>query len=698
MNRFALSAIALALLVACGKKEAPPAAAEPAAAAPVAPAAPKSGIDLTQADTAIRAQDDLYRHLNGKWLASFEIPADKSNYGSFTQLDDQAQEHLKAIIEAAAAKPGKAAGSEEQKVGDFFASFMNEAKLEELGLKPLAAELAAIDAIKDKKELGARFAHLTRIGAGAPLFVYIHQDAKDATRYTADFIQAGLGLPERDYYLLNDAKFKGIREQYLKHLETVFGLAGMAEPAKAAKAVLALETQLAKGHWDKVKNRDPVATYNPTEAAKLGGLTGAIDWTAYLDGLGLAGQSSVVVSQPSYVTALGKAVQATSLDDWKTYLKWQLINGFSPFLSKAYADADFAFFKKTLNGQQEQEPRWKRGVDVVEFGSGGLGFARGLSEVLGKLYVEKHFPPAAKARMEALVKNLITAYGQSIDGLSWMGAETKAAAKVKLSKFTTKIGYPDQWRDYSGLQIVADDLYGNVVRGAEFEYARNLAKLGKPVDRKEWLMTPQTVNAYYNPEMNEIVFPAAILQPPFFDLAADDAANYGGIGAVIGHEISHGFDDQGSQYDGDGNLRMWWTKEDRTKFEALGAKLAAQYDTYEPVKGYHVNGKFTLGENIGDLGGLTVAHKAYVLSLAGKEAPVLDGYTGDQRFFLGWAQVWRRKYREENLLTRIKTDPHSPSEFRANGTVVNLPSFHTAFGTKEGDKLFKPEAERIIIW
>ena len=694
MTRFALGAIALVLLAACGKKETPPAAEAPA---PVVAPAPKSGIDLSAVDSTVRAQDDLYRHLNGKWLDSFPIPADKSNYGSFTKLDDDAQAQIKAIIETAAAAKG-APGSEEQKVGDFYASFMDEARLEELGIKPLEAEFAAIDAIKDKKELAASFAHLSRIGAGAPLFIYIHQDAKDATQYTADLVQSGLGLPDRDYYLQDDAKFKEIRAQYLKHLETVFGLAGLKEPAKAAKSVMALETQLAKGQWDKVKNRDPVATYNKIDTAKLGTLTPALDWTGFLAGTGLDKLPALVVSQPSYVTAFGKALQTVSLDDWKTYQKWQLIGTFSPYLSKPFADASFDFFKKTLNGQQEQEPRWKRGARTVEFGTGGLGFSRGLSEVLGKLYVQKHFPPEAKARMDVLVKNLLTAYGQSIDSLTWMSDETKAAAKVKLSKFTTKIGYPDRWRDYSALEIKADDLYGNLVRGAEFDYDRSLAKLGKPIDRSEWAMSPQTVNAYYNPEMNEIVFPAAILQPPFFDLAADDAANYGGIGAVIGHEISHGFDDQGSQYDGDGNLRMWWTKEDRAKFEALGAKLAAQYDQYEPVKGYKLNGKFTLGENIGDLGGLTVAHKAYLLSLAGKEAPVIDGYTGDQRFFLGWAQVWRRKYREENLLTRIKTDPHSPSEFRANGTAVNLPSFHTAFGTKEGDKMFKPEAERIIIW
>jgi predicted metalloendopeptidase len=516
-----------------------------------------------------------------------------------------------------------------------------------------------------------------------------HQDNKDATQYIGDLYQSGLGLPDRDYYLLNDAKFKTIREQYVAHVEKMLTLAGVKNADKAAKDIMALETRIAKGHWDKVTNRDPVKTYNKLDAAALKKLTADIDWSAYLKTVGFDTLPAIIVSQPTYLTALGKEIKSTSLDTWKIYLKWHALSDAAPYLSKAFVDENFAFFGKTLNGIQEIRPRWKRGVEATE---GALG------EALGKVYVAKHFPPENKARMEALVANLVKAYEGSINSLAWMSDATKAKAQEKLKKFTVKIGYPNQWRDYAALEVKADDLAGNLQRATAFEYTRNLAKLGKPVDRNEWFMTPQTVNAYYNPEMNEIVFPAAILQPPFFNVAADDAANYGGIGAVIGHEISHGFDDQGSQYDGDGNLNMWWTKEDRAKFDTLGAKLAAQYDTYEPVKGYTVNGKFTLGENIGDLGGLTVAHKAYVLSLAGKEAPVIDGLTGDQRFFYGWSQVWARKYREENLLTRLKTDPHSPSEFRANGTVVNIPAFHSAFGTKEGDKLFKPEAERIVIW
>ena len=691
MNRFALGAMALAaaaFVSACSKKtEAPAEATSPAPAA--APKAPVSGMTPANYDAAARAQDDLFRAVNGKWLDTFQIPADKSNYGSFTKLDDDAEAQVRAIIEEMAAATNVVAGTEPQKIRDFYNAFMNEAKLEELGVKPLEPTFAEIDAIKDKAGLSALFASLVRQGFETPIAPYVHQDNKDATQYIGDLYQNGLGLPERDYYLLNDAKFKTIREQYVAHVEKMLTLAGIKDAGKSAKDIVALETRIAKAHWDKVTNRDPVKTYNKLDAAALKKLTAEIDWAIYLKGVGFDTLPAVIVSQPTYLAGLGKEIKATPIETWKVYLKWHAIADAAPYLSKAFVDENFAFNGKTLNGIQEIRPRWKRGVESTE---------SALGEALGKVYVGKHFPPENKARMEALVANLVKAYESSINSLAWMSDATKAKAQEKLKKFTVKIGYPDQWRDYSALEVKPDDLAGNLQRATAFEYARNLAKLGKPVDRKEWFMTPQTVNAYYNPEMNEIVFPAAILQPPFFNAEADDAANYGGIGAVIGHEISHGFDDSGAQYDGDGNLSMWWTKEDRAKFEALGAKLAAQYDQYEPVKGYTVNGKFTLGENIGDLGGLTVAHKANVLSLAGKEAPVIDGLTGDQRFFYGWSQIWARKYREENLLTRLKTDPHSPSEFRANGTVVNVPSFHAAFGTKEGDKLFKPEAERIIIW
>ncbi len=690
MNRFALSAIALAALAACGKKEAAPAApAAPVAAVAPAPKVLTSGIDSSHFDTATRAQDDLFRAVNGKWLDSFVIPADKSNYGSFTKLDDDAEAQLKVIIEEMAARKELAAGSEEQKIRDFYNAFMDEAKLEALGVKPLEATFAKIDALSTKAALGELMAGLAREGFETPIAPYVHQDNRNATQYIGDLYQSGLGLPDRDYYLLNDAKFKSIREGYVAHVEKMLSLAGMKDAGKAAKDIMALETRIAKAHWDKVENRDPVKGYNKLDAAALKKLTSEIDWGAYLKGVGFDALPAIIVSQPTYITGLGREIKSTALDTWKIYLKWQALSSAAPYLNKAIVDENFAFNGKTLNGIQEIRPRWKRGVEATE---GALG------EALGKVYVGKHFPPENKARMEALVANLRKAYEQSINSLTWMSDETKVKAQEKLKSFTVKIGYPNQWRDYSALEVRPGDLAGNLMRATTFEYNRNLAKLGKPIDRNEWGMTPQTVNAYYNPEMNEIVFPAAILQPPFFDVNADDAVNYGGIGAVIGHEISHGFDDQGSQYDGKGNLSMWWTKEDRAKFDALGARLAAQYDQYEPVKGYKVNGKFTLGENIGDLGGLTVAHKAYVLSLAGKEAPVLDGLTGDQRFFYGWSQVWARKYREENLLTRLKTDPHSPSEQRANGTPVNIPAFYSAFGVKEGDKMFKPEAERITIW
>lgn len=689
MNRFALSAltiVALASLSACGKKAEAP-AAEPLAAS--APKALASGMITAHFDAATRAQDDLFRAVNGKWLDTFEIPADKSNYGSFTKLDDDAEAQLKAIIDEMAANKNVATGTEAQKIRDLYLSFMDEARLEELGGTPLQASFEAVDALKSKADITALMARFAREGIKVPLVPYVHQDNKDATQYIGDLYQWGLGLPDRDYYLLNDAKFKSIREAYLAHVEKMLALAGVKDAGKAAKDILALETRLATAHWDKVENRNPVKTYNKLDAAALKKLSAEIDWDSYLKGIGFDTLPAIIVSQPTYISGLGKQIKATSLDTWKLYFKWHAISSAAPYLSKAFVDEDFAFFSQTLNGVKENRPRWKRAVEATEVA---------LGEALGKIYVSRHFPAENKARMEALVANLVKAYEGSINSLSWMSDETKAKAQEKLKSFTVKIGYPNEWRDYSALEVVAGDLAGNLQRATAFEYQRNLAKLGKPIDRNEWGMTPQTVNAYYNPEMNEIVFPAAILQPPFFDVNADDAVNYGGIGAVIGHEISHGFDDQGSQYDGKGNLSMWWTKEDRAKFDALGAKLAAQYDAYEPVKGYHVNGKFTLGENIGDLGGLTVAHKAYVLSLDGKQAPVLDGLTGDQRFFYGWAQVWARKYREENLLTRLKTDPHSPSEQRANGTPVNIPAFYTAFGIKEGDKMFKPEAERITIW
>jgi predicted metalloendopeptidase len=677
MKKLFWSALCVTALVSCGKQESAPTVAL------------ASGVDKANFDTSVHPQDDLYRAIDGTWLAKTEIPADKSNYGSFTKLDDDAKEQIRAIIEAVAAKPNKAPGSSEQKIGDFYNTFMDEAKADELGVGPLKDTFARIDAVSSNAELPSLMAELARIGVPGPLAPYVHQDAKDSTQYAGDFYQFGLSLPDRDYYLIDDEKFRDIRAKYQVHLEKMFTLAGIDNAAAKAKTVYELELKLAKAQWDKNENRDPVKTYNPYPRAELKTLTDKIDWDGFLKSAGYDSLKQVLVSQPTYVQALGDLLASEPLDTWKTYFQWQALSAYSPLLSKPLVEENFAFFSATLNGVQQQRPRWKRGVDAVETAMG---------EAIGKLYVDQHFPPQNKARMEQLVKNLIATYDTSIDQLEWMSPDTKKAAKEKLGKFTYKIGYPDQWRDYSKLEVVAGDSVGNAMRASAFETDRNLAKLGKPIDRSEWGMTPQTVNAYYNPEMNEIVFPAAILQPPFFNMEAEDAVNYGGIGAVIGHEISHGFDDQGSQYDGDGNLRMWWTDEDRAKFKERTEALAAQYSTYEPVKGYHVDGHFTMGENIADLGGLTIAHRAYLLSLGGKQPPVIDGITGEQRFFMGWAQVWRRKYREQNLLTRLKTDPHSPSEYRCNGVVTNLPEFYAAFDVKEGDKLYKTQDQRIKIW
>ncbi len=685
MNKLVLGTACGLLLAACGKSAAPPAA--PAPVAP-APRVLTSGIDQTLFDASVRPQDDLFRHINGTWLATTEIPADKSNYGSFTKLADDAQEQLKTIIEESAAKPARVAGSDEQKVGDFYAAFMNEARADELGLKPLQAELDRIAAMKDLKELPALLAQLSLLGVDL-IPGYIDTDAKNSSQYILHLMQGGTGLPDRDFYLSKDAKFAEIRRQYVLHLEKMLRLAGVDQAAARAKGVMALETQLAEKQWTQVDSRDADKTYNKIELAALKTLTPGFDWSAYIEGTGIGQSPGVVIAQPSFFTAWDRILQKTPLETIKAWLQFHLLSSYAPLLSKPFVDQNFAFYGKTLNGIAENKPRWKRGVEATE---GALG------EVLGRIYVSRHFPPQAKARMEVLVKNLTLAYENSIRELDWMGEETKQKALEKLAKFRPKIGYPSKWKDYSALSVSADDLVGNVMRSRKVEHDRQVAKLGQPIDREEWFMTPQTVNAYYNPGMNEIVFPAAILQPPFFDLNAEDAVNYGGIGAVIGHEIGHGFDDQGSKFDGDGNLKSWWTEADRKNFETRTKALIAQYDQFEPLPGHTVNGAFTVGENIGDLGGLSIAYKAYQLSLGGKPGPVIDGLSADQRLFMGWGQIWRRKYRDENLLQRLTTDPHSPSEYRCNGIVRNIPEFYTAFGVQETDQLYLPPEQRVKIW
>ncbi|WP_371868828.1 M13 family metallopeptidase [Duganella lactea] len=653
--------------------------------------APISGIDLPNMDTSVRPQDDFFTYLNGNWLKTTEIPSDKSSWGTFAKLRDDTLPQLRGLIEKAEADKARKQGSEAQKIADLYASFMDEAKLNAIGIRPLTGELNRIRAIKDKNGLPMMFAHLGQIGVSAPYGISVRQDARESTRYAVYIGQSGLGLPDRDYYLKkDDAKLASALAKYELHVAKILGLAGDRDAVANASKIVALETQLAEAQWTKVQNRDPVKRYNKMPIKQLAELAPGFDWGHALAAAGVANKVDyVIVNQPSYLTSFAAVLDKTDLATWKVYLQWQLLREASPFLSKDFADAHFDFYSTVLTGVAVKPPRWKTGVALVE---------ASLGEALGKLYVADYFPPERKQRMDQLVKNLLAAYQTSIDNLDWMSPATKIEAQAKLAKFTPKIGYPNKWRDYASLTIIKADLIGNVLRAANYRHARMIAKLGKPIDRDEWGMTPQTINAYYSSTMNEIVFPAAILQPPFFDARADDAVNYGAIGAVIGHEISHGFDDGGSQSDGDGNLRDWWSKEDRANFKAKADALVKQYDGYSPLPGYHVNGALTLGENIADNSGVAIAYKAYQLSLGGKPAPVIDGFTGDQRFFMGFGQIWRVKMREAQQILQIKTDPHSPGQFRTNGPVVNQPGFYDAFGVKPGDKLYVAPEQRIIIW
>ncbi|PRC92411.1 M13 family metallopeptidase [Solimicrobium silvestre] len=654
-------------------------------------AAINSGIDLQWLDTSVRPQNDFFQYMSGKWLATVEIPADRARFGSFDQLRDLSEERSHSIIDELVAEPHKKIGSNEQKIADLYSSYMDEAHADKLDIKPLHATFARIDGLTKKEQLPALISELSKLGVSLPVQSNVGQDARDSSKYAVYVGQGGLGLPDRDYYLKDDdAKLKGFRDAYVKHVEKMLAMSGQKDADKSAAEILALETALAKIQWSKVENRNPVKTYNKVEIAKLAELLPNFDWNAYFVGTGVGNKVAyVIVRQPDFISGLTKIINDTPVAVWKTYYKWKVLDAYASLLSKRFVDQDFAFTSVTLRGIPENLPRWKRGVARVE---------DNLSEALGQLYVQKYFPPENKARMEKLVSNLTLAYKQSIETLDWMSPETKKEALIKLSKFTAKIGYPDQWRDYSKLEIKKDDLVGNVMRGRAFEHQRQLSKLGKPVDTKEWSMSPQTVNAYYNSRRNEIVFPAAILQPPFFNPAADDAVNYGGIGAVIGHEISHGFDDSGSQSDGDGNLRDWWTKEDKANFGKLTAAMTAQYSAYSPLPGYNVNGALTLGENIADNSGLSIAYKAYQISLGGKPAPVIDGYTGEQRLYMGWGQVWRGKAREAETIRLINTDPHSPAAVRGNATLTNQPGFYSAFGVKEGDAMYVAPEKRITIW
>lgn len=649
-----------------------------------------SGIDTTLFSESVAPGENFYLYANQAWLDNTPIPGDKSNYGIFTVLDDETREQVRALIEESA-KTDHEAGTPAQKVGDLYSSVLDVDARNQAGIGPLSPMLRKIDGAATKDDLAVVMGDLNRMGINGMIAPYVNVDARDSDNYTVYVTQTGLTLPDRDYYLGDEERYVELRDKLKVYIADMLGFLKVddAKAKAAADAVFAIEMEIAQAHWDKVENRDPIKTYNKVTATELQTLTGAFDWNAYATAVGMTDQDAYVVRQPSYAEAFGKLFETTTLEDLKSYLRFHVVDSYGSDLSDTIETRHFQFHATALSGVDEQEPLWKRGVNIT----GSV-----LGELVGQLYVERHFRPEAKQRMNELVDNLKLAFKKRIDSRVWMGDGTKKQAQEKLSLFATKIGYPDEWKDYSDLQIKSPILATNLIAASEFESDRELKKLGGPIDRNEWHMTPQTINAYYNPTMNEIVFPAAILQPPFFNLKADDAVNYGGIGAVIGHELSHGFDDKGSEYDGKGNLRKWWTETDREEFERRAKGLIDQYNHYQPVKGNFVNGELTLGENIGDLGGLSVAYEAYRLSLGGEEAPVIDGLTGDQRFFLGWAQVWRRLYREPELLKRLITDPHSPSEYRVNGIVRNMDAWYDAFGVKPDSPLYLKPEDRVRIW
>jgi len=651
----------------------------------------KPGLDLAAFKEATRVQDDLFRHVNGKWLDETEIPEDKAVYGSFYMLADDAELAVKEILEQAAADPQPGVS---QQIGDLYASFLDEERIEQLGSEPIRADLEMISAISDRAEFFRALGALERVGVSGIWGTYIDNDPGNPERYLAHLYQGGIGLPDKEYY--TDEKYAEIREEYVPHISRMLMLAGWSatDAIDAAQAIFELEKKIAATHWSRVESRDAEKTYNLKTFAELRELNRNILWDEYVSGAGLTDSFLEwnVAMMPSFFEGIADLLVEDQLETWKLWLSWTTIRAYAPYLSDDFVTERFAFYGTKLTGQPVNRPRWKRAVTLVE---GSLG------EAVGQIYVEQHFPPSSKDRMDELVQYLIDAYEQSIKQLPWMGEETKVKALEKLSKFNPKIGYPVKWKDYSSIEISRDDLVSNVKRVSSWEFDYHVNKIGSPIDRDEWHMTPQTVNAYYNPGMNEIVFPAAILQPPFFSPEADDAINFGGIGAVIGHEIGHGFDDQGSKYDGDGKLVSWWTESDRQAFERRTKSLIDQYSALSPAQlddEYKVNGELTIGENIGDLGGLGIAWKAYLLSLEGKEPPVIDGYTAAQRFLFGWAQCWRGISRDEIAIQRLATDPHSPAEFRANQVVKNLDIFHEAFDVKPGDEMWLAEDERVVIW
>ena len=649
------------------------------------------GIDVSGMDLSVRPQDDFFRYVNGRWADDTQIPGDLSSYGTFAILRERSQEAIRTIIESEA-RAQAAPGSNSQKVGDLYKSFMDEAKLDSLGITPLNEQLAQIAAIKDRSELPAAFARAARIGVRLPFAVTVGADQRNSDAYAVQISQSGLGMHDRDYYLRNDGKFPDTRKAYTTYISRLFALGNQPDPEGAAARIISLESKLATLQWDRARNRDRNATYNQMGVAELQASMPNFNWQGYLSALPAGAKdqiTEVIVRQPDYLKSVDAIFAEIPVETWKEYLKFGLISEYADGLSAPFADTQFEFTGKVLSGRQQQPPRWKRGVTEVE---------QALGEPVGRLYIEKNFKPEAKARMDALIRNLLAAFKVGIEELEWMSPATKLQAQAKLAKYRLKIAYPDQWRDFSALEIKPGDHIGNEIRFRQFQDAESWSRLGKPVERWRWGFTPQTVNASYSPTNNEITFPAGILQPPFFGIDADDAINYGAIGAVIGHEISHGFDDQGRKSDGDGNLRDWWTEDDAKKFEERATKLGAQYEAYDPLPGMKINARQTMGENIGDLSGIAVAYRAYQISLNGKPAPVIGGFTGDQRFFLGFAQIWRFKSRDEALRNQLLTDPHSPGYYRAFVPLTNIDAWYTAFNVKPGDKLYRAPADRVRIW
>lgn len=662
-----------------------------------------SVFDLDAFDRSVRPQDDLFRHVNGSWLEEAQIPDDKASTGAFIELRDQAEQAVREIITGASAEGGAAASdpaeqSAETKIALLYASFMDTDRIEELGTEPLREDLDAVAAIDSPRALSEWFGTAMRRGIGAALDIDLDSDPGDPQRNLVFVGQSGLGLPDEEYY--REDQYTEIREKYVAHVQRMLELAGFEDAAAQAQAVMDLETRIAAQHWDKVTVRDLTKMYNPMDFAELTGQVSRLDWDAVLEGVGLTPEhlSTVINAQPSFFTGLDELLTDEYLDEWRSWARWHVVSARAAYLPQAFVDQNFSFYGTVLSGTPQLRERWKRGVGLV---NGALG------EAVGELYVAENFPPSAKARMDELVANLLEAYRDSIEHLDWMTEDTRVEALKKLSGFTPKIGYPEKWKDYSDLLVRGDDLVGNVVRTAQFAVDELARKAGKPVEKHEWLMTPQTVNAYYHPLRNEIVFPAAILQPPFFNEDADDAVNYGAIGSVIGHEIGHGFDDKGSTCDGEGKLRNWWTDEDRAAFEQRTARLVGQYAALSPAQfadddaAPHVNGELTLGENIGDLGGLSIAYKAWRTAQEKKDQPdteSIDGYTPAQRLFVSWAYVWQEKSRDEALKTRIATDPHSPAEFRAAQTPRNVDAFYEAFDVQDSDGMWLPEEERVAIW